>query len=431
MAKIADMQEVRIELLKPYKQNAKIHGEEQLRMLMRSIEEFGFLSPCLVERGTYNLIAGHGRVEAAKRLGMKTVPCVFVEDITEDQRRAYILADNRLTELGEWDMGLVSRELEALKEQKFDIEVTGFTFDDITTEDIDFSDLDEQAEEIERQLPEKSKIKQGDLFTLGNHMLLCGDSTSAEQIGLLVRYGGVADCLLTDPPYNVDVSNEAGDKIANDNMPMDEFYYFLLNSFKNAYSAMRNGASFYVWHADSNGQVFRNTLEEAGLHIRQNIIWVKNNFTLGRQDYQWRHEPCLYGWKEGAAHYFVDDRGKATVFEKPVNIDNLSETEAKDLLRKFYRESETNTTVQHFNKPIKADLHPTMKPVALIERLIINSTRDGETVLDLFGGSGTTLIACENLNRKCNIVEYDPHYCDVIIQRWETLTGEKAVKVNE
>lgn len=236
-----------------------------------------------------------------------------------------------------------------------------------------------------------------------------------------------ADLLLTDPPYNVDVSNENGDKIANDNMPEEQFYDFLLECFKNAIEVMCDGAGFYIWHADSHGGTFRNACEAAGLHIRQNLIWVKNNFTLGRQDYQWRHEPCLYGWKDGAAHYFVDDRTKGTVIEKALDIEAISEREAKDLLRSLFRDT---TTVYHYNKPIRSELHPTMKPVALIERLIINSTRENEIVFDPFGGSETTLIACENLNRKCRMVEYDPHYCDVIINRWEQLTGEKAVRIN-
>lgn len=235
------------------------------------------------------------------------------------------------------------------------------------------------------------------------------------------------DLLETDPPYNVNVSNANGDTIANDNLKEEDFSKFLYNAFSNACAVMKAGAGFYIWHADSNGLVFREKCEEAGLHIRQNLIWVKNHFTLGRQDYQWRHEPCLYGWKEGAGHYFTEKRNISTVIE---SIDHL-EDKNKDELISFIRTlNDDYSSIFYADVPLADDLHPTMKPIELIIKQIKNSTREGGAVLDLFGGSGTTLIACERLNRRAFVMEYDPKYADVIINRWESLTGGKAELIN-
>lgn len=442
MAKIADVQEVSLEKLRPYERNAKKHGPGQIEKLKASILEFGFLTPCLID-SDYNLIAGHGRVMAAKELGITSVPCVFIEGLTEEQRRAYILADNRLGELGEWDMELVSRELEALKENGFEIELTGFTFDDITNEDIDFSGLDDDADEIEKQIPPESNIERGTIFQLGEHRLMCGDSTKEEDVQKLMN-GEMADLVVTDPPYNVALGHHMrpseakqlhrrtdGLVIDNDDFAdEEEFIDFLSKAFINMRSVLKAGGVFYIWHGSTHTDSFKKALEDNGLQIRELLVWVKNIFAFGRQDYQWRHELCWYGWKEGAAHFFIEDRTKSTVFEKLLDIDSMTLEETRALLKKFYRESETMTSVLHENKPLASELHPTMKPVALIERQIHNSSREGEIVLDLFGGSGTTMISCENQRRKCRIMEFDPHYCDVIIKRWETLTGRKAVLIN-
>lgn len=426
MGSIKELQSVEIVKIKPYKNNAKIHGKNQLKKLQESISEFGFLTPCLIDQD-FNLIAGHGRVEAAKALGMKEVPCVYIENLNETQRRAYILADNRLGELGEWDMDLVSQELQTLSDSGFNLELTGFTFDDITSDDIDFSELDEEAEKIEQELPEEATIQQGQMFRLGNHILLCGDSTKEDDLKKLMRKE-LADLVVTDPPYNVDVTGGTKDnlKIMNDSMSDDSFVEFLSLAFKNLTNGLKLGGGWYIWLASSTYPQFEKALSNNKMHEHQQLIWVKNQFLLGRSDYQWRHEPCLYGWKEGAAHYFIDDRTKSSVFEKIEDIDSMSEADAKKLLKRFYNQNLTMSSIIHEKKPLRSEDHPTMKPVALIERLIENSSRTGDIVLDLFGGSGTTLIACENKKRKCRMMELDPHYCEVIIKRWEKLTGRKA-----
>ena len=417
MAKIDGVQEVSLELLKPYENNAKIHSETQVKQIADSISEFGFLNPCLIDKD-FNIIAGHGRVMAAKKLGMETVPCIFVEGLTEAQRRAYILADNRLTELGEWDDSLVSAELSKLKEDGFDIQLTGFDIDDIIfadDEDIQFEDDQENV------VLEEPRIKQGEIWILGKHRLMCGDSTNYDDVARLCD-GDVADLLETDPPYNVDVHNAKGDTIENDNLESEDFYNFLFSVFNIATCFLKDGGAYYVWHADSNGGQFRNALEENGLKVRQNLIWVKSHFNIGRQDYQWKHEPCLYGWKDGAAHYFIDMRSLSTVAEYN-QVENLTKEELVKLLKTY---QDDITTVQHEDKPVVDDLHPTMKPLSLIKKHIRNSSREGEIVLDLFGGSGTTLIACEQLDRRCYMMEYDPKYAERIIQRWEKETNEKA-----
>lgn len=261
----------------------------------------------------------------------------------------------------------------------------------------------------------------------GGHRLLVGDSTLPNDVCRLVGNERM-DLLETDPPYNVNVSNAAGDTITNDNMSESEFECFIYDAFSMAASVMKDGAAFYIWHADSSGLVFRQQCEAVGLHIRENLIWVKSHFTLGRQDYQWRHEPCLYGWKEGAGHYFSGKRNISTVTE---SMDKL-ETYTRDQLVEFIRKMlDEDSTVMYADKPVASELHPTMKPVELIARQIKNSSREGDAVLDLFGGSGTTLIACEQLKRRAFIMEYDPKYADVIIRRWEELTGQKAERIDE
>lgn len=423
MAKISGVNDININLLKPYEQNAKKHGRDQIEKLKESIDEFGFLTPCLIDR-EYNLIAGHGRVMAAKELGMEKVPCVFIEGLSDAQRRAYILADNKLGELGEWDMEIVAEELKWLQENGLDIDVTGFTLDDQIIDNKEIDDLDVGVDYSEL-CEEKPFTGKGQIWCLGRHRLMIGDSTNRDDV-LALAGGKDVDLLETDPPYNVNVKNAAGDTIANDNLPEKEFEQFLRATFENAYSVMRDGAAFYIWHADSNGRVFRNTCEEAGLSIKQNLIWVKSHFTLGRQDYQWRHEPCLYGWKEGAAHYFSEKRNISTIIKSKNDLAGMTRDELIDYVMEIYDAS----SVMMEDKPIADDLHPTMKPVPLIEKQIKNSTREGEIVLDLFGGSGTTLIACEKLRRVCFMMEYEPKYADRIIARWEAETGMKAVLLN-
>lgn len=431
MGSIEKIEEIEIAKLKPYAKNAKKHGAAQVEKLKASIQEFGFLTPCLIDKD-FNLIAGHGRLAAAKELQLEKVPCVFVEGLSDDQRRAYILADNRLGELGEWDMDLVSEELKALNDNGFTLELTGFEFDDITSDDIDFSDLDEKANKIEEEAPEEPTTKSGQIFKLGNHLLMCGDSTKDDDLKKLMGKE-LADLVITDPPYNIDYEGKTKDKlkIKNDAMTDLEFDNFLNAVIANLKNYLKIGGVYYIWLPSTGIDAFSLALKKNGLQVKQLLIWVKNIFSLGRQDYQWRHEPCIYGWKEGAAHYFTDDRTKSTVFEKKIKVDDLTEPEAKNMLKAFFSEIEFTATVMHEKKPARSAVHPTMKPVNLIMRQIENSSKENDLILDLFGGSGTTLIACEQKRRRCKMMEYDPHYCDVIIARWEKLTGQKAELIQE
>lgn len=388
MGKIENVNEVEVSALIPYINNAKKHSDEQVDKIAASIREFGFLNPVLIDKNL-NIIAGHGRVMAAKKLGLQTVPCAFIEGLSEAQRKAYILADNRLGELAEWDMELVNLELEGLDELGFDTDLTGF----------DFNPEPEEPEQeiIEDEVPEEveTRCKPGDLWKLGEHRLICGDSTDINVVEKLMG-DQKADMLLTDPPYNVDYEGKTKDalKIKNDKMDNDTFRQFLRDAFNCANSVMRGGAVFYIWHADSEGYNFRGACADNDWKVRECLIWHKNTMVLGRQDYQWKHEPCLYGWKDGASHLWASDRKQ--------------------------------TTILNFDKPARSELHPTMKPVGLFAYQISNNTHEGDNVLDLFCGSGTTLVACEQLKRRCFAVELDPKYADVIIQRWENLTGQTA-----
>lgn len=431
MGSIEKIEEIEIAKLKPYAKNAKKHGAAQVEKLKASIQEFGFLTPCLIDK-EFNLIAGHGRLAAAKELQLEKVPCVFVEGLSDDQRRAFILADNRLGELGEWDMDLVSEELKALNDNGFTLELTGFEFDDITSDDIDFSDLDEQANKIEEEQPAEAKTKAGQIFKLGKHRLMCGDSTKDEDLKKLMGKE-LADLVITDPPYNIDYQGGTKDKlkIKNDAMTDAEFDAFLNAAIANLKNYLKIGGVFYIWLPSTGIDIFSLALKKNGLQVKQLLIWVKNTFSLCRQDYQWRHEPCIYGWKEGATHYFTNDRTKSTVFEKKIKVDDLTEPEAKNLLKAFFSEIEFTATVMHEKKPARSAVHPTMKPVNLIMRQIENSSKENDLILDLFGGSGTTLIACEQKRRRCAMMEFDAHYCDVIIERWEKLTGQKAELIQE
>lgn len=403
MAKIADVQEVSLNLLRPYERNAKIHGPEQIEKLKDSIREFGFLTPCLID-GDLNIIAGHGRVMAAKELGMETVPCVFIEGLTDAQRRAYILADNRLGELGEWDMEIVTEELTALNDDDFDISLTGF--------DLDLSEPPEVNEdEFDAEPPKKAKSKRGDIYQLGDHRLMCGDSTSSTDIQLLMG-GAQADMVFTDPPYGVAIGDKnktlntvqkAGwccENIENDTLDEEALYEMLKAAFQNVKSVCAEDAVYYVTSPQGGSLgLMMMMMRDAGLPVRHVLIWEKNSatFSIGRLDYDYQHEPIFYTW-----------------CEKHHN----------------YRGGEYRTTVWKYDKPRKCDLHPTMKPVALVANAILDGTLTGDIVLDVFGGSGTTLIASEDTGRKCCMMELDPRYVDVIIDRWETKTGKKAVLLN-
>lgn len=355
-------------------------------------------------------------------LANPTAAIVRAETLTPEQKREFIIKDNAL--FGEWDTDMLLAEFNATELQDWgigDLDNLGIELptDDTEAEEDNFTE--EEAANAE------TRVQPGDIWTLGRHRLMCGDSTKEEDLARLMG-GTEADLLLTDPPYNVDYEGCTKDKltIANDNMTDAAFGAFITAAFKSASKAMKPGAAFYIWHADSKGLTFRQALFNAGLTLRENLVWVKNSIVLGRQDYQWKHEPCLYGWKDGAAHYFIDDRSQSTTIEDAaIDYRKLKKEELLKIVLEL-TSPRVATTVIHENKPTRNDIHPTMKPVKLMARLIKNSSKPGWVVLDSFGGSGTTLITCEQLKRRCFMMELDPKYCDAILARWEKLMGKEV-----
>ena len=373
--------------LVPYENNPRIN-DHAVDAVASSIREFGFKVPIIVDKENV-IVAGHTRLKAALRLGLDTVPVIIADDLTPEQVKAFRLADNKTAEMAYFDIGKLQIELAGIE----DIDMAEFGFD----LELDTLNLSSESEaEPEYVVPAEPKSKYGDIYRLENHVLMCGDSTSEVDVGRLLN-GAIVDLLLTDPPYNVDYVGSGGRTIANDAMDDGEYLEFLQSAFTNAARHLAEGGVYYIFHADTKSLLVQTAVNLAGLEVQQCLVWVKNTFTMGRQDYHWRHESILYGWKDGAAHYFIDDRTQDTVLEE--------------------------------DRPQRNDIHPTMKPVPLIKKLIANSSRTGDVVLDLFGGSGTTLIACEEMKRKCYMMELDPKYCDVIIDRWEQFTGQKAVKL--
>ena len=428
--------------LVPYVGNAKEHPDWQVEQIANSIAEFGFNDPIGVWHdpdGQTIILEGHGRLLAAQHLGMTEVPVLVLDHLSDEQRRAYVHVHNQTTLTSGFDMELLEKELASI--DGYDWSDFGFDLEDVLE---DLPDYDPEEDQVP-SVPAEPRTKPGDLWVMGRHRLLCGDSTDPAQVARLMG-GREADLLLTDPPYNVAYNqNKGGGEwgpqggkarkdgkiIANDSFA-DElaFQRFLEDALTAAYSVMRQGAAWYVWFAALHEPAVHAALNEAGLEVRQEIIWVKNHFTLGRQDYQWMHEPCLYGWKGGATHYFAPTRAEVTVVDDTPNLNKMSKPEMRRLLQEFLQ-GETQTSVLRYDKPLASEAHPTMKPVPLFSRLVRNSSRRGEAVLDLFGGSGTTAIACEQLGRDAYLMELDPAYCDVIIERWEQLTGGTATLAKE
>lgn len=438
------MNNLKIEYLKtkdltPYEKNARKHADADLQTIMESIQKFGFDDPVGIWSDKNIIVEGHGRVIAAKRLGIKEVPCIRLDHLTDEERRAYALAHNKTAEMSEWDFEQLDAEIRELGGAGFDMQAFGFEIGDT-------EDMDAEEDEFDPEVPKTTNIKVGDLFQLGNHRLICGDSTDPEVVARVMDHRK-ADLLVTDPPYNVALGQNGGHKMRpsvakqlhrrTDGLTIDndsweneqDFINFLIKAFTAANENLKPGGAFYIWYADTQALNFRLAAKGAGWQVRENLIWVKSLFALGRQDYQWQHEPCLYGWKDGASHYFVDDRTISTVYEDRPDFNSMKKEELKNMLVQIFEGGGIPTTVIHEVKPVRSELHPTMKPIKLIARLIRNSSRKGETVLDVFGGSGSTMIACEQLGRINRTVELDPYYCDVIIQRWEKATGQKAVKI--
>lgn len=385
----SEMQLVPVAKLVPYQNNARTHSKEQINKLRASIREFGFVNPVIIDRD-FNVIAGHGRIAAAREENITEVPCVFVDHLTEAQKKAYILADNRMALDAGWDEDMLRVELEALEEMGYDLGLTGFDEKELAAlfpaEEAKEDDFDVDAE-----LQKPTFSKAGDVWTLGRHRLVCGDSTDPAVYAVLMD-GVKANLVITDPPYNVNYEGSAG-KIKNDNMAGEKFYEFLLAAFKNMESVMAPDASIYVFHADTEGLNFRRAFADAGFYLSGCCIWKKQSLVLGRSPYQWQHEPVLYGWKKNGKHQWYTGRKETTIWE--------------------------------FDKPKKNGDHPTMKPIPLLAYPIGNSsmTNANAIVLDPFGGSGSTLIACEQTDRICRTVELDEKFCDVIVNRYIEQVG--------
>jgi site-specific DNA-methyltransferase (adenine-specific) len=376
----------------PFAKNSRTHDDAQVAQIAASIKEFGFTNPILIDEQN-GIIAGHGRLSAARKLKLTKVPCIRLSHLTDAQKRAYVIADNKLALNAGWDDAMLALELSDLKDMDFDLALTGFSTDEINallTPTVVEGLTDEDAVP---KVPDDPVTKLGDVWILGKHRLMCGDSTNIDDATKLCD-GAAVDMLLTDPPYNVAYEGGTGLTIKNDDMGDDQFRQFLRDAFVTADTVMKSGAVFYIWHADSEGYNFRGACNDAGWKVRQCLIWKKSSLVMGRQDYHWKHEPCLYGWKEGASHLWAADRKQTTILE--------------------------------FDKPSRNGEHPTMKPVGLFEYQMLNNTKGGDIVLDLFGGSGTTMLAAEKHGRIAYLMELDPKYCDVIVQRWEEFTGNKA-----
>ena len=380
---------LKITEIKPYDKNPR-KNDGAVDAVAESIKQCGYCAPIVIDEDNV-ILAGHTRLKALKKLKYKECECVRKIGMTEEQKRKYRLLDNKTNELAEWDIDLLKGELDGLDFLDFDF---GF---DIADESAPQAIVEDDAPEVDNQAEPITKL--GDIWQLGRHRLMCGDSTNTETVARLMG-GAQADLLVTDPTYNVEYEGKKKDelKIKNDKLSSDAFFEFLVDAFSAGASAIKEGASYYVWFASREHCNFENALVKSGLEVRQELIWKKNSMVLGRQDYQWKHEPCLYGWKEGASHNWYNDRCQTTILE--------------------------------FDRPVKNKDHPTMKTVALFAYQIQNSTKKGDIVLDLFGGSGTTIIACEQTGRLGFCMELDPKYCDVIIKRFENLTGMKAKKIN-
>ena len=411
-------------------------GDAEYEKLKRSIQEFGYVEPVIWNKRTGTVVGGHQRIKVMKDLGYEEVDCVVV-DLDEQKEKALNIALNKIS--GEWDEGLLATLLKDLDNNGYDITFTGFDlaeaqelFGSGSVENVHEDEFDVESAAAEIVEP---KTRRGDLWLIGKHRLLCGDCTLDNDVAKLMD-GRAADVMVTDPPYNVDYGSaiigknksktRAESSIANDNMSDDDFYQFLLAFYKAAYGVMKKGAPLYVFHSTKETVNFTRAMEEAGFKYAQTLVWLKNHFTLGRQDYQWIHEPILYGWKEGAGHYFIGDRNLPTVFEEfKENPNKLNKAELVELLTKIL---DIPTTVIKDNKPSRSEDHPTMKPITLCAKLIYNSSHEDDTVFEPFGGSGSTLIAAEQLNRRCCAIELEPKYCDVIVRRYKELCPEIEVK---
>lgn len=391
MKQISKIESKPIHSLVPYEANARIHSEDQVRQIADSIARFGFNNPILIDSQGV-IIAGHGRLEAAKLLGMETVPVAVIGHLTDVERRAYIIADNKIALNSGWDIQSLANELIQIDTGELDLTITGFSNEELADILASIKEPEEYGAEDSVPAPARiPKVSLGELYLLGENRLLCGDSTIIDSVARLMN-NEKADCVFTDPPYNVDYEGSDGQKIQNDKMDEEEFKNFCNLFYTTLFLSMKPGAGIYVFHADTMGDHFRSEFKKAGFHLASTLIWNKSSLIMGRSDYHWKHEPCLYGWKPGASHNWYSDRTQTTVYDhaKGSGQDNK--------------------------------MHPTCKPVSLVEYFLGNSSKKRDLILDLFGGSGSTLIAAQKNDRRCNMMELDPIYCGVILDRWQEFT---------
>lgn len=388
MKTTTELQLISVDKLVPYINNARTHSASQIQKLRSSLREFGFVNPVIIDR-EYNVLAGHGRILAAKEEQIEKVPCVFAEHLTEAQKKAYILADNRMALDAGWDEELLAIELAELEGFDFDLALIGFDEKELSSIFDNDKGIEDDDFDVEAELQKPTISKQDDLWLLGKHKLYCGDSTKAESYAKVMD-SVKANLVVTDPPYNVNYEGSAG-KIKNDNMDNSSFFEFLLTAFLNLAPNMTEDSSIYVFHADTEGLNFRKAFVDAGFYLSGTCIWKKQSIVLGRSPYQWQHEPVLFGWKKKGKHQWYTGRKESTIWE--------------------------------FDKPKKNGDHPTMKPIPLLAYPIKNSSMTNSVVLDPFGGSGSTLIACEQLERVCHTIELDEKFCDVIVKRYVEQVG--------
>lgn len=380
-----------VEELIPYARNARTHSSAQITQIAASIKEFGFLAPVVIAEDN-TILCGHGRFYAAQKLGLKKIPCVKESHLTEAQKRAYIIADNKLSINAGWDDELLAVELSDLQGEGVDLSITGFDEKELADlfDDKSKSDVEDDGYDLSAALEKAAFVQRGDIWTVGRHRLMCGDATSADDVAALMG-GKRANLLLTDPPYGVSFKSSSGLTIQNDSIKDEDFYSFLKSAFSAAVDCLEKGAAAYIFHADTEGLNFRRAFVDAGFHLAGCCIWVKDSLVLGRSDYQWQHEPVLYGFLQNGKHSWYSDRKQ--------------------------------TTIWNFAKPKKNANHPTSKPLDLLSYPIQNSSQENAIVLDTFGGSGSTLMACELTNRICYTMELDEKYASVILRRYVDDTG--------
>jgi DNA modification methylase len=415
----------------PYEKNAKQHPQDQINQIKHSIQEFGFNDPIAIDENNV-IIEGHGRLQALKELGETTVECIVLNHLTEAQKKAYIIAHNKLTMNTGFDIDILRVELEAIKAMDFDLTITGFELEELD-EILNVDDIDNVEEDnYELELPKEATSQHGDIWQLGNHRLMCGSSVEEYDVEQLLN-GNQIDLIVTDPPYNVNYESSHGMKIQNDHFEnSDLFYEFLLQYFKHAATHTKLGAPIYVFHSDTERVNFQNAMKESNFELKQVLIWVKNALVMGRQDYHWRHEPILYGWKSGGAHKWYGGRQQDTVIDDKVkhSITTMKKQELVDLVKLLLQDDELPNTIIYEDKPLLNDIHPTMKPLKLLARLIVNSSKRNDVVYDGFGGSGSTLIASDQLGRTSYIMELDAKYVDAVVNRYYNYIKNKGEQPN-